>query len=126
MVMTLAITNLVFSATWIDQSSWERQVLHDTNRKLLPLGVWCLIWLVAGLGMIASVIWRKDRILLLSAGTSFAASSAVTVGVMYEHFVNDAVLSPVGIGIWLWLLGGQASVILPRLFWPDREDRGRE
>jgi hypothetical protein len=113
--LALALTNLTAAWAWFDQSV-RTSALFQVARDTAPLWVWCLAWAGSGLGLLVAIGRRSLAWLHVAAGISFATWAALVIGIGYVGATNsDVTISPIAKAMFLWVLVGQAAMILAPL-----------
>jgi len=134
--LMLALTNLIASMLWFNQTIWNTSPVTQVPRDIAPLWVWTMAWLTSSLGLFFVVwlrMWNKPLILpkqknpidLLFMFHIFSLLSLFvwivnSVGVLSDKFFGNLTLSPLAIALYVWVTFGQLAMIFGPLMRPRK------
>lgn len=124
--LALAITNLIAAFVLADQDSMRDQRVHRVAIDMAPPWLWGLLFLVAGVGLVAATLTLRRFLLHAFGALSLLGWVGITVAAMLSDLLDNSFeFSPLALALFVWmLLGPLAMLLVPLLV--ERYDHQRE
>lgn len=120
--LSLAATNVVASMVVVDQSRYQQSPVLVGAREFLPWQAWFALLFGSGVALVAAVVLRSLRVLHVAAAVSMGVWLAVVSTMIAAYLfgmIDPLTMSPLAWALYLWMILGQASMILAPVWRPD-------
>lgn len=117
----LAITNLCAAFVLLDPESMRGARIHTIALRMMPVWVWGVAFLIAGVGLAAGAVLRSLGVVHAFGVLSIMSWTALTVGAFVSAFTVDGVtLSGLAVALFAWMFLGPISMLLVPLIYNHR------
>lgn len=114
--LVLAITNIIASLLLWFPVEFERSALLQIPASLAPAWVWGLSFLLCGLSLLASTIWRRWVLLNIGSAMSLFLWTFMTTAVIIKVIFGSPMVSPVAFALFFWMFAGQVAMLFVPLW----------
>lgn len=108
----LAGTNLMAAGLLVDHSSFDASAVHIIARTLMPAQAWGALFLISGVCLVVAAITRRLVWLNVGSVISLFAWTAISLSTFAVWLAGDVSLSPVAGALFVWMVAGQASMLI--------------
>ena len=116
----LAITNLIAGMLVFDLAPFSDVVILAYIARFGGPQVWALFYLFAGVMLTVACATRRWVWLNMGSFVSLFVWTATSLAIATAWLTSPAGLSPVGLALAFWMVGGQAAMLITPLIAPTR------
>ena len=108
----LAGTNLMAAGLLVDVGSFDASSVHIIARTLMPAEAWGALFLLSGVCLVVAAITRRLGWLNAGSVISLFAWTAISLSTFAAWLGGDVPLSPVAGALVVWMVAGQAAMLI--------------